>query len=210
MLKLKLQYFDHLMQRTDFIWKDADAGKDWRWEEKGMTEDEMVGWNHWLNGHEFEQAPRVHVGQGSLVCFSPWGCKESDPTEWLNWTERLLPCSLMAVFLLWPHMAEGTGSFLKVFKSHLWGFPSQDLIISQRPLLIPTLLIPWPCGGSFQHMKLRTQIFRPQVPNELTNHMNSHSSEFPLPRVLVQSISLSLFFFWHLNFISFLNFTILC
>ena len=53
MLKLKLQYFGHLMQRTD-IWKDPDAGKDWRWEEKGMTEDEMVGWHHWLNRHEFE------------------------------------------------------------------------------------------------------------------------------------------------------------
>ena len=55
MLKLKLQYFDHLMRRTDWvIGKDPDAGKDWRWEKKGMTEDEMVGWHHWFNGHEFE------------------------------------------------------------------------------------------------------------------------------------------------------------
>ena len=55
MLKLKLQYFGHLMQRTDwYIGKDPDAGKDWKWEEKGMTEDEMVGWHHWLNGHGFE------------------------------------------------------------------------------------------------------------------------------------------------------------
>ena len=69
------------------IWKDPDAGKYWRWEEKGMTEDEMVGWHHWLNGHEFEQAPGVGDGQGSLVCCIPWGCKESDMTEWLNWTE---------------------------------------------------------------------------------------------------------------------------
>ena len=58
------------------IGKDPDAGKDWRWEEKGMTEDEMVGWNHWLNGHEFEQAPGVGDGQASLACCSPWGCKE--------------------------------------------------------------------------------------------------------------------------------------
>ena len=67
MLKLKLQYFGHLMQRAD-IRKDPDAGKDWRQEEKGMTEDKMVGWHHWLNGHEFEQAPGVGKGQGSLAC----------------------------------------------------------------------------------------------------------------------------------------------
>ena len=66
--------------------KDPDAGKDWR-QEKGMTEDEMVGWHHWLNGHEFEQALGVGDGQGGLVCYSPWGRKESDTTEWLNWTE---------------------------------------------------------------------------------------------------------------------------
>ena len=69
-----------------FIGKDPDAGKDWRQEEKGMTEDEMVGWHHWLNGHEFEQALGVSDGQGSLACCSPWDCKESDTTEWLNWS----------------------------------------------------------------------------------------------------------------------------
>ena len=67
------------------IEKDPDAGKDWRQEEKGMTEDEMVGWHHWLDGHEFEQALEVGNGQGSLACCSPWVCKESDTTEWLNW-----------------------------------------------------------------------------------------------------------------------------
>ena len=67
--------------------KDPAAGKDWGQEEKGTTEEEMVGWHQWLNGHEFEQAPRVGDGQGSLVCCSPWGHKESDTTEWLNWTE---------------------------------------------------------------------------------------------------------------------------
>ena len=68
--------------------KDPDAGKDWRQEEKGMTEDEMVGWHHWLNGHEFKQALGVCDGQGNLVCCSPWDCKESDVTEWLNWIEH--------------------------------------------------------------------------------------------------------------------------
>ena len=67
--------------------KDPDAGKDWRQEEKGTTEDEMVGWPHWFDGHEFEWAPRVGDGQGSLACCSPWGRKESDMTEELNWTE---------------------------------------------------------------------------------------------------------------------------
>ena len=70
--------------------KDPDAGKDWRREEKRMIEDEMVGWHHWLDGHEFEQAPGVGDGQGSLVCCSPWGHRESDVTEQLNWTELIL------------------------------------------------------------------------------------------------------------------------
>ena len=68
------------------IGKDPDAEKGWR-QEKGTTEDEMVGWHHRLNGHEFEQAPGVGDGQGSLACCSPWGCKESDTTEQLNWTK---------------------------------------------------------------------------------------------------------------------------
>ena len=63
------------------IGKDPDVGRDWEQEEKGMTEDEMAGWHHWLNGHEFEQALGVGDGQGGLVCCSPWGCKESDTTE---------------------------------------------------------------------------------------------------------------------------------
>ena len=67
------------------IWKDPDAGKDWRQEEKGMTEDEMVGWHHWLNGHESGQALGVGDGQGSLAHWSPWGCRELDTTKQLNW-----------------------------------------------------------------------------------------------------------------------------
>ena len=67
------------------IWNDPDAGKDWRPEEKGMTEDEMAGWHHRLNELEFEWTSGVGDGQGSLACWSPWGCKESDTTEQLNW-----------------------------------------------------------------------------------------------------------------------------
>ena len=72
------------------IGKDPDAGKDWRQEEKGTTEDEMIEWYHWLNGHEFAQALGVGDGQGRLVCCSPWGCKESDMTERLNWTDSFI------------------------------------------------------------------------------------------------------------------------
>ena len=67
--------------------KDPDTGKDWRREDKGTTEDEIVECLHHLDGHEFEQAPGVDDGQESLVCCSPWGHKESITTEWLNWTE---------------------------------------------------------------------------------------------------------------------------
>ena len=66
------------------IGKDPGARRDWGQEEKGMTEDEMVGWHHQFNGHEFKQAPGDGEGQGSPVCLSPWGCKESDTTELLN------------------------------------------------------------------------------------------------------------------------------
>ena len=69
------------------IGKDPEAGKDWGQEEKAMTKDEMAGWHHWLNGHEFEQALGVGNGQGSLACCSPWGHKDSDLAEQLNWTE---------------------------------------------------------------------------------------------------------------------------
>ena len=80
------------------IGKDPDAGKDWRQEEKGMTEDEMVGWHHQLNGHYSEQAPGGGDGQGSLVCYSPWGHTVgldwvTELIEWLNWLTNQLRSS---------------------------------------------------------------------------------------------------------------------
>ena len=83
------------------IGKDPDAGKDWRQEEKGTTEDEMFGWHHWLNGREFEQALGVDDGQGSLACCSPWGPKELDTTEWLNLIDRLIDHSHIRSSLLY-------------------------------------------------------------------------------------------------------------
>ena len=72
------------------IGKDSDAGRDWGQEEKGTTEDEMAGWHHWLDGCESEWTPGVGDGQGGLACCDSWGCKESDTTEWLNWTETVV------------------------------------------------------------------------------------------------------------------------
>ena len=84
MLKLKLHYVGHLMWRTGSFEKTVILGKI-EGRKKGTREDEMVGWHHWLNGHDFEQAPGVGDGQGSLACCSAWGCKELDMTEQLNW-----------------------------------------------------------------------------------------------------------------------------
>ena len=94
-LMLELQYY--LMQRIDSLEKSLMLGKIEGWErrrrrKKGTVEDEMVGWHHQLNGHEFEQVPGVGDGQGGLVCCSPWGRKESDTTEQLNGTELKEQC----------------------------------------------------------------------------------------------------------------------
>ena len=92
MLKLKLQYFGHLMRvKSWLIGKDSDAGRGWGQEEKGTAEDEMAGWHHQLDGHEFEWTPGVGDGQGDLVCCDSWGLKELDTTEQLNRTELNQP-----------------------------------------------------------------------------------------------------------------------
>ena len=88
--------------------KDSDAGKDWK-QKKGMTEDEMVGWHLWPNGHEFEQVLGDGEGQGSLVCCSPWGCKESDLTERLNDNHKIKNMILFSNIFHCP-----------AFKSYIW------------------------------------------------------------------------------------------
>ena len=117
--------------------KEPATRKSWRQEEKGTTEDEMVGWHHRLNGHEFEQAPGDGEGQGSLVCCSPWGHQQSDMTERLNnqkgwftiwsirlWSETSL-ISLQAPqghFGPWTRVQEARwsdlGSYSNTFESH--------------------------------------------------------------------------------------------
>ena len=82
------------------IWKDPDAGKDWGQEEKGTTEDKMVRWHHWLNGHGFRWTRGVGDGQEDLVCCGSWGQKESDMTEWLNWSNKMDTIILKVCFQL--------------------------------------------------------------------------------------------------------------
>ena len=96
------------------IWKDPDAGRDWRQEEKGATEDEMVGWHHRLNGHGFGWTPGVDDGQGGLECCGSWGHKVSDTTERLNWTEvtSVISNSLWPLRLLCPWDSPGKNTGL--------------------------------------------------------------------------------------------------
>ena len=98
-------------EKSQLIRKNPDAGKDWKQEEKGTAEDEIVGWHHWLNGHEFEQALGDGEGQGRSACCSPWGCKELDMTERLknnnkgekvsvgkNWEIGMNICALLILY----------------------------------------------------------------------------------------------------------------
>ena len=86
MLKLKLQYFGHLMQRVDSLERTLMLVGIGGRRRRGR-QDEMAGWHHWLNGRESEWTPGAGDGQGGLGCCYSWGCKESDTTEWMNWTE---------------------------------------------------------------------------------------------------------------------------
>ena len=106
--------------KSQHIGKDSDAGNNWRQEEKGITEDEMIGWHHRLNEQEFEQAPADVEGQGSLLCCSPWGCKKLGLTEWLNNSNKKGPVvshvtslklkSVVGHYLLFPSNEEASVS----------------------------------------------------------------------------------------------------
>ena len=101
--------------------KDSDAGRDWGQEEKGTTEDEMAGWHHQLDGHEFGWTPGVGDGQGGLVCCDSWGHKESDTTERLDWTE------LNWWVTCWSHTFDDSLRFQKI---HRWATISMLLLFS--------------------------------------------------------------------------------
>ena len=114
------------------IGKDSDSGRDWEQEEKGTTEDEMAGWHHWLDGHESEWIPGVGDWQGSLVCCGSWGCKESDTTEQLNWTELMVPGT------------EETGG-LPSMGSHRVGHDWSDLATAAAWLLLVVMVFKIRC-----------------------------------------------------------------
>ena len=102
--------------------KDSDAGKDWRQEKKGTTEDEMVGWHHQLNGHEFAQTLRDSEGQGSLVSCSPWGLKESDMSNWT--TQRIYHVVIISAI-------QQSDSVIRIYiyiYSFLYSFPLQLIL----------------------------------------------------------------------------------
>ena len=131
------------------IGKDPDAGKDWRQEKKGTTEDEMVGWHHWLNGHEFEQALGVGDGEGSLVCCSPWGPKESDTTEQLNWMFQEKLTSLKYSKITFTNSGNMSVSYMKSpirirFRTHM-------LILSITKMSRKLPLASWNCSGQKSH-----------------------------------------------------------
>ena len=102
MLKLKLQYFGHLMRSVDSLEK-TDAGRDWGQEDKGMTEDEMAGWHHWLDGCESQWTLGVGDGQGGLACCDSWGRKESDMTDWSDLCLDSYQNMWRNLYLIWFH-----------------------------------------------------------------------------------------------------------
>ena len=148
------------MRGTDSL-ENSDAGKDWRQEEKRMTDDKMVEWHHWLNGHEFEQALEDHERQGSLACYSPRGCKESD----MNWvTEKqqqinyFKPSICMQMFLdlfniLYSFVSGYAGSFtagrgfLPCYSTQTQQLPHTGFLAAARRLSCPVacgILVPRP------------------------------------------------------------------
>ena len=114
-----------LDEKSWLIWKDHDAGKDWGQEEKGTTEDEMVGWHHRLDGHGFGWTPGVGDGLGGLACCNSWGRKESDTTERLNWIAEtfgwIIPLVNVSPWLM--------SSFLILYIiHHLHGWPPNNTL----------------------------------------------------------------------------------
>ena len=115
------------------IGKDSDVGRDWGQEEKGTTQDEMTGWHHQLNAHEFEWTLGVGDGQGGLACGGWWGHKESDTTEWLNWTESCYYKIYLSVYI-YLH-----GCFLVMRSQVNFGFSSFCLCLFSPEMLLPGL-----------------------------------------------------------------------
>ena len=106
------------------IGKDSDAGRDWGQEEKGMTEDEMAGWHHWLDGPEPEWTLGVSDGQGGLTCCDSWGRKESDMTERMNWTDTNILCHLIPITWYFFTLIFSSITYFSM-KTWLWGIDAK-------------------------------------------------------------------------------------
>ena len=150
------------------IEKDLDAGKDWRQEKKGTTEDEMVGWHHWLNGHEFEQALRIRGGQGSLVCCSPWGHKESNMTEQPNWLMSVVLGAIWKAVYVSPNKTLSLLSgilteCILTFLSFCFLSVNYSFILRQSVFLMPS---GWFSQISFPRYSLQLPNILFELPNE--------------------------------------------
>ena len=132
---LFIYLFIYLFILNWFLLKDPDAGKDWR-QEKGTTEDEMVGWHHRLYEHEFEKAPGVGDGQGILACCSLWSRKKSDTTEWLNWTEPFSSSK-------WSVIVSLSQYHRKNYKSKLMYFPCHFIATDRKKWKQWQILFSW-------------------------------------------------------------------
>ena len=144
MLKLKLQYFGHLMRIADSFEKTLMLGKiEGRWSREDRGWD--AGWHHRLNGHGFVYTPGVGDGQGGLACCDSWGCKESDTTEWLNWTELsgsewVSYCGLICISLMVNDVEHLFMYLLAIYISTLEKYRSKPLTHFKTELFVFLLL----------------------------------------------------------------------
>ena len=154
------------------IGKDSDAGRDWG-QEKGTAEDEMAGWHHWLDGHEFGWTPEVGDGQGGLACCNSWGRKESDTTEWLNWTE--LKTVLVVI--------TGGGDVLTSFCGHnklpqMYGLEQYEFLILY-------------CRGQKSEigpLRLKSRCWQGHIPSEGSRVRFLYFSSVPIPPSLMPAV----------------------
>ena len=123
------------------IGKDLDAGKDWGQEEKGMIENELVGWHHWLNRHEFEQTLGASEGQGNLVCYSPWGWKEARLSNWTTATQ------------LWAELNEINKGTSKSCNHERCPLPKSWPHSRGGPQLLPSIYLVFPLAKSSRYQR---------------------------------------------------------
>ena len=158
-----------------FIRKDSDAGRDWGQEEKGMTEDEMAGWHHWLDGRESGWTLGVGDGQGGLACCDSWGCKESDTTERLNWTELNYDC-----FLSWACIMLYFLLLLSLFISFTWALHANFWKIKVITWLVFQSFKPELCRVKINLSKVKNYYRMhwelPKIPGKFFKHVNSNIS----------------------------------